>query len=42
MVRQWQELFFNRRYSSTDIAWNNPDFVKWAEAYGAKGAEGRR
>jgi acetolactate synthase-1/2/3 large subunit len=37
MVRQWQELFFNRRYSSTDIAWNNPDFVKVAEAYGAHG-----
>ena len=32
MVRQWQELFFNRRYSSTDIAYNNPDFVKVAEA----------
>ena len=37
MVRQWQELFFNRRYSSTDLAWNNPDFVKVAEAYGAHG-----
>jgi len=37
MVRQWQELFFNRRYSSTDLAYNNPDFVKVAEAYGAKG-----
>jgi len=37
MVRQWQELFFDRRYSSTDIAYNNPDFVKIAEAYGAKG-----
>ena len=36
MVRQWQELFFNRRYSKTDLA-DNPDFVKVAEAYGAKG-----
>ncbi len=37
MVRQWQELFFNRRYASTDLRPNNPDFVKVAEAYGAKG-----
>jgi acetolactate synthase-1/2/3 large subunit len=37
MVRQWQELFFNRRYSSTDLAYNNPDFVKVAEAWGATG-----
>lgn len=36
MVRQWQELFFNKRYSSTVMA-HNPDFVKVAEAYGAKG-----
>lgn len=31
MVRQWQELFFNERYSSTLLT--NPDFVKLAEAY---------
>jgi acetolactate synthase-1/2/3 large subunit len=36
MVRQWQELFHNRRYSSTCLI-DNPDFVKVAEAYGAKG-----
>lgn len=36
MVRQWQELFFNKRYSST-VMEHNPDFVKIAEAYGAKG-----
>ncbi len=36
MVRQWQELFFNKRYSSTDISCQ-PDFVKLAEAYGAHG-----
>ena len=36
MVRQWQELFFNRRYSSTTLQ-GNPDFVKLAEAYGTKG-----
>jgi len=35
MVRQWQELFYNRRYSHTTLV--NPDFVKLAEAYGAKG-----
>lgn len=36
MVRQWQELFFNERYSYShlDIV---PDFVKVAEAYGAVG-----
>ena len=36
MVRQWQELFFNERYSHThlDVV---PDFVKVAEAYGAIG-----
>lgn len=32
MVRQWQELFFEERYSETRM--KNPDFVKIAEAYG--------
>ena len=36
MVRQWQELFWNRRYSGVDIS-AQPDFVKLAEAYGAVG-----
>lgn len=36
MVRQWQELFWNRRYSGVDIE-AQPDFVKLAEAYGAVG-----
>ena len=36
MVRQWQDLFWERRYSSTCIACQ-PDFVKVAEAYGAEG-----
>ncbi len=36
MVRQWQEMFFNKRYSGTDIECQ-PDFVKVAEAYGARG-----
>ncbi|MFZ0052144.1 MAG: biosynthetic-type acetolactate synthase large subunit [Desulfobaccales bacterium] len=35
MVRQWQQLFYERRYSSTPMA--APDFVKLAEAYGAVG-----
>ncbi len=34
MVRQWQELFFDRRYASTIMI--NPDFVKVAEGYGIK------
>ncbi len=36
MVRQWQELFFNRRYSFT-CTHCAPDFVKLAEAFGAVG-----
>lgn len=36
MVRQWQELLYEKRYSSTDLH-DNPDFVKIAEAYGAVG-----
>ena len=35
MVRQWQQLFYDRRYSSTPMT--APDFVKLAEAYGAVG-----
>ncbi len=37
MVRQWQELFFDRRYSHTCMENIAPDFVKLAEAYGAAG-----
>ncbi|MDY0219745.1 MAG: biosynthetic-type acetolactate synthase large subunit [Desulfobacterium sp.] len=36
MVRQWQDLFYNKRYSSTCMECA-PDFVKLAEAYGATG-----
>ena len=36
MVRQWQELFFNKRYSETDLG-ESPDFVKIADGYRAKG-----
>ena len=35
MVRQWQELFYDRRYAATPLP--GPDFVKVAEAYGAVG-----
>ncbi len=38
MVRQWQELFYDRRYSSSTLAQDCPDFVKLAEAYGWHGA----
>ena len=37
MVRQWQTLFYSGRYSSTDLDGNKTDFVKVAEAFGAKG-----
>ncbi|HEY3374560.1 MAG TPA: biosynthetic-type acetolactate synthase large subunit [Candidatus Aquicultor sp.] len=36
-VRQWQELFYNHRYSSVDLDVGTPDFVKLADAYGIKG-----
>ena len=36
MVRQWQELFYNRNYCSTCLH-TNPDFVAVAKAYGAEG-----
>ena len=36
MVRQWQSLFYRKRYSHTSMA-TSPDFVKLAEAYGAHG-----
>lgn len=36
MVRQWQELFYENRYSHIDLS-GSPDFVKLAEAYGVLG-----
>ncbi len=36
MVRQWQELFYQGRYSATDIE-HAPDFSRLADAYGALG-----
>ncbi|MBW6502541.1 MAG: acetolactate synthase large subunit, partial [Bacteroidales bacterium] len=35
MVRQWQDMFFNKRYASTELV--NPDFIKISEAYGIPG-----
>ncbi|MHB8829231.1 MAG: biosynthetic-type acetolactate synthase large subunit [Syntrophales bacterium] len=40
MVRQWQEKFYQKRYSQTVLD-DNPDFLKIAEAYGAKGLRAR-
>ena len=41
MVRQWQEMFYDRTYSEVDIS-VAPDFVKLAEAYGAAGFRARQ
>jgi acetolactate synthase-1/2/3 large subunit len=40
MVRQWQDLFYDRRFFS--VALKNPDFAKLAEAFGAVGFTARR
>jgi acetolactate synthase-1/2/3 large subunit len=40
MVRQWQEVFYQRRYSEVDLS-GSPDFIKLAEAYGVKGLRAR-
>ncbi len=37
MVRQWQETFYEKRYSSSNMEAGRPDFVKLADAYGVKG-----
>jgi acetolactate synthase I/II/III large subunit len=36
MVRQWQELFFEHRYSATDLEGGNPDFVMVAKGFGVE------
>jgi len=41
MVRQWQELFYEKRYTATDIQ-DGPDFVKLAESYGGVGLRATR
>ena len=37
MVRQWQESFYDERYSSSDMSNGEPDFIKLAESFGIKG-----
>ncbi len=37
MVRQWQEMFYDERYSEVDLSPDLPDFVKWAESMGCVG-----
>jgi len=37
MVRQWQELFYDSRFSQVEFGFDTPDYVKLAEAYGAVG-----
>jgi acetolactate synthase I/II/III large subunit len=37
MVRQWQELFYEERYSEVYLSPDLPDYVKWAEAMGCVG-----
>ncbi len=37
MVRQWQQMFHGKRYSESLLQESQPDFIKLAEAYGAKG-----
>jgi len=41
MVRQWQEMFYDRAYSEVDLS-VSPDFVKLAQAYGALGIRATR
>ena len=41
MVRQWQELFYDKRYSCTGMEYA-PDFMKIADAYGASGLRATR
>jgi acetolactate synthase-1/2/3 large subunit len=37
MVRQWQESFYNKRYSQSDMSQGQPKFAVLAESYGIKG-----
>ncbi len=42
MVRQWQRLFYNERYSATDLTDHTPDYVMLAEAMGCVGMRAER
>ena len=37
MVRQWQEMFYDERYSEVYLSQDTPNYVKWAEAMGCVG-----
>jgi acetolactate synthase-1/2/3 large subunit len=37
MVRQWQEMFYDERFSEVHLSDHVPDYVKWAESMGAVG-----
>jgi len=39
MVRQWQDMFFDKRYSATEM--HNPDFIKLGQAYGIESVQVR-
>ena len=41
MVRQWQEMFYDERYSEVYLSPDLPDYVKWAEAMGCVGLRAR-
>jgi acetolactate synthase-1/2/3 large subunit len=41
MVRQWQEMFYDERYSEVYLSADLPDYVKWAEAMGCAGLRAR-
>jgi acetolactate synthase-1/2/3 large subunit len=41
MVRQWQEMFYDERYSEVYLSQDVPDYVRWAEAMGCVGPPGR-
>jgi hypothetical protein len=41
MVRQWQEMFYDERYSEVYLSQDVPDYVRWAEAMGCVGPAGR-
>ena len=41
MVRQWQEMFYEERYSEVYLSAELPDYVKWAEAMGCVGLRAR-
>jgi acetolactate synthase-1/2/3 large subunit len=41
MVRQWQEMFYEERYSEVYLSPDLPDYVKWAESMGCVGLRAR-